>query len=165
MSSLKDLMHRRWWPNHIARADPGLRQGFAEKPWIILNPSPGAARLNRWKTDTHMKFILFLIIGLGLTALGQSTGTNATHLSTGPTILQRIYRVDTNDFTGMRLLLKATNKQSDIQVLRSFLKQEIHLSPPSTFFYTDGQKALLVRSTKESHEKIERFLAEVRRAK
>jgi hypothetical protein len=47
MSSLKDLMHRRWWPNHIAGTDPGLRLRFAEKPWSILNLSSGAARLNR----------------------------------------------------------------------------------------------------------------------
>jgi len=39
------LMHL--MANHIAGADPGLRRGFAERSWVILNPSSVAARINR----------------------------------------------------------------------------------------------------------------------
>jgi hypothetical protein len=33
--------------NDIAGADPAFRREFAEEPWVILSPSPGAARLKR----------------------------------------------------------------------------------------------------------------------
>lgn len=124
----------------------------------------------RWKTESTMKFsaLLWILIGLGSIADGQSAGKNAPQPSAQPALFQRAYRLDTHTFTNMRRFLALTNDQSgsDGQVLRSYLKQKgVELSLPSTLFYTYGEKSLVVRSTKENLDTIERFLADIKEGK
>jgi hypothetical protein len=124
----------------------------------------GVAEAERSKTEMHIKFaaILFLLIGLGLTAVGQSPNTNAPQSSAEPAMFDGFYRVDTNTFARMRLLVAATNNQSDSEVLASFFKRKgVSLSPRSLILpmgiSSYREKLLLVRSTKENLDKIEKL--------
>ena len=117
-----------------------------------------------------MKFsaLLLVLIGVGWTGDGRSAGANAPQPSAQPALFQRAYRLDTNTFTSMRRFLALTNDQSgsDGQVLRGYLKQKgVELSLPSALFYTYGEKSLVVRSTQENLDTIERFLAEIKEGK
>jgi len=108
-----------------------------------------------------VKISILVLLGLAFSVSGQPVSTNATQV-----FRQRVYRVDTNSFALMRQSLSPTNNASDIQVLRTYLKERsVDISPPSTLFYTYGEKSLIVCSTTANLDGVERILAELRREK
>ena len=75
-------------------------------------------------------------------------------------LFSRVYRFSSNDvFTRMRHSVGGPEGQSDFEVLRNFFKSKgVALSPPSSLFYTYGEKSLIVRGTKENLETIDKLV-------
>ena len=84
-----------------------------------------------------------------------------------PVLFTRYFRFGTNDpFALARHALGNIRDQSDMEVLHHFFKDKgAELSPPSSWFYTYGEKILTVRSTKEKLDTIEKLVAELRSGK
>ena len=84
-----------------------------------------------------------------------------------PVLFMRTYRFNGNGvFMRMRNSTADAQGQSDFEVLRNFLKQKgVELSPPSSWFYTEGEKSLVVRATKENLEKVDKLVVEINSGK
>jgi hypothetical protein len=84
-----------------------------------------------------------------------------------PVLFIRYFSFGTNDpFALARHALGNPTDQSDLDVLLHFFKDKgAEISRPSTWFYTYGEHILMVRSTKEKLDTIEKLVAELRSGK
>src|SRR5712671_5667378 len=115
---------------------------------------------------TKIFAILFILVGLRVSSAGEAVSTNALQSAAQSPTSSRAYRIDTNAFAIMRRSLTATNALSEIDVLRSFCEQRgVALSLPTRFFYTYGEKTLVVWTTNEKLERLGKVLADLKPAK
>ena len=82
-------------------------------------------------------------------------------------LFSRVYRFSSNDvFSKMRHSMGGPEGQSEFEVLRNFFKSKgVDLSPPSSLFYTYGEKCLIVRATEANLATIDKLVAGINSGK
>ncbi len=110
--------------------------------------------------------ILFILAAVQSSSLAQPVWTNSAEPAAQVLMYTRAYRIDTDGFIAMRQITGETNSLSEAQVVWVFCRRKgIDLSPPASLFYSCGEKALIVRSTLNNLDKLEKFFADLKRAK
>ena len=116
--------------------------------------------------DMIMKSWGRLLLMIALVLFGQRGGaSDPTQTATEPNLFTRVYRVEIS-FSDLRQLMQANQGETNGQILQRYLKEKgVDLYPPSTLFYTVGERALLVRSTKENLEKLDTWFTKRKKGK